>query len=92
MTLGDKILGREDPLGTLELEVTGREHDHHRCSVNKLRGFLKGVRFSGEGKGKKKLKYRVIPGLGSPLRGLSLLVNSLESSQVSGLLARKVAQ
>ena len=53
MTLGDKILGREDPLGTLELEATGREHEHRRCSVNKLRGVLKGVRFSGEGKGTK---------------------------------------
>lgn len=53
MTLGDKILGREDPLGTLELEAMGREHEHRRCSVNKLRGVLKGVRFTGEGKGTK---------------------------------------
>ena len=53
VTLGDKIFGREDPLGTLELEAASREHEHHRRLVIKLRGIPKGVRFSGEGKEKK---------------------------------------
>lgn len=55
MTVGEKFLGREDPLGALELEAAGREYERHQRSVNKLSGILKGVRFMGEKKRKNEI-------------------------------------